>query len=193
MSTHEIKHDALVCLQRTETIKDLQRQLAERDEKIQQMSHHVQIMEDLNLITPYITKYYNEVFRAVRRNYQNQGKTLEHTNWVEMFSAASAESAQFNDFDIDEKPLNTSISEVMRRLGDLSETDWETLQSVRKDRNNNGHPRLDDDKVVSVIQTRWKEHNAYDALHKMTKYITSSGGRRPRNRSVAKTKYRWLH
>jgi hypothetical protein len=156
-------------------IKQVRMLLNESRERIKELEEYIKLTEDLNMITPYITKYYNDIYRAVKRNFQqyNYDKmcSFPHNNWVELFSAASVESTNFDEFDIDTRPIHDQIVSIMHDMGELSSDDWDALQAVRKNRNNQGHPRLDDTKVIIAIEERWHEHHAYEALRKMMVYL----------------------
>lgn len=155
----------------------------------------IQETSDLNLITPYITRYYTEVFREVKKEFSrrhgNRNMTsLPYNTWIDMFSAASSEATRFDDFDTDQKPLNDLIGHVMQRMGAITEENWDSLQTIRRSRNNKGHPRLDDEKVVHAIDQRWGDHHAFHALKKMMNYLRKmkiriAGGRAKRVRGSA--------
>jgi len=164
------------------TVSELYRQLAEKDEIIRELQLQAQLTADLNLIAPYVTRYYVEIYRSVKREFKNNGVYIEHSSWVDLFSAASAELVRFNEFDTDIKPITNGIALAMRRLGNLNEHDWALLQSVRQARNSHGHPRLSDDIVIQTVHERWNDHDAYGALSKMLRYITGPGRRNSQKR-----------
>jgi hypothetical protein len=154
--------------------KILKEKLKVAETRVTELERYIKFGADLNMITPYITKYYTEVFKRVKHSFHHQNDTqtsLAYNNWMELFSAAGIEQTQFELFEIDSKPINTMIHDVMITMGDLSHDDWVTLQTVRKDRNTNGHPRLDDGKTIEAINARWHKHPAYSALCKMMDFL----------------------
>jgi hypothetical protein len=154
---------------------DLQKALLVAEQTVVELKEDMQHQSDLNIITPYITKYYSEIYRQVRREFSAvHGCQIPYNNWVELFAAASVEAEQYDNFSSDSRPINDNISNVMHGCGGLTRDDWDALQSVRTDRNSNGHPRLDSDKVAEAIEMRWKSHPAYDALDHMIQFLNKT-------------------
>jgi hypothetical protein len=152
-------------------------ELVVAQQRIRELENYIKFNADLNLISPYITRYYSEVFRHLKRNFYSKNNdkqsSMPYTNWVDLFSAASSESGRYDDFTIDVKPINLEIASVMQTMGGLTLDDWDSLQAIRQDRNKQGHPQLNDSKVFDCVETRWHKHTAYDALRKMMKYLQS--------------------
>lgn len=170
------------CAQRAIELQQLQEQLHFQTQETEELRSAIQLTSDLNMVTPFITRYYTEVFRQVKslfeEQYEDRRTSFPYNTWVELFSAASRETARFDEFDSDQKPLNDAILTVMGRMGGLREEHWDALQSVRKERNMYGHPELDETKVAEAIELRWRDHPAYSALSGMLGYLSQ----RPRHR-----------
>jgi hypothetical protein len=160
-----------MCGIKNKDIESLQHTLKLMEQQAHELRIYIDYKTDLNIITPYITKYYTEVYRTVSKDFRSKNVQFHHNSWIELFSAASIEMAQYDAFEIESKPLTDIIILSMKNMGGLSELHWETLQEVRRDRNNTGHPHMEDDRVLHFIQERWTDHNAYDALNRMMKYI----------------------
>lgn len=163
------------CLERHEDVVKLKNDLHSAQHESAELKLYIRHVEDLNMISPYITRYYTEIFRQIKREFkQNHTDSLSsfpYTSWIELFSAVSSEVAQFDEFVRDKKPLNDKIIEIMGKLGGLGPQQWDHLQEIRKDRNEKGHPRLDDDKVIMAIKERWSDHPASEALQKMMSFL----------------------
>lgn len=182
------------CLLKDKQLNKLSHTLIQTQHELRDLKLHIQELSDLNLISPYATKFYTLVFKQVKQNFQRQNKdrfvSLPYNSWVELFSAASTEATMFDDFDTDKKPINNMILAAMSQMCDFTLTDWEEIQSIRKDRNSKGHPRLDDSKVVDAIGLRWTEHSAYASLTKMMKFLQKKKQQQQPRQKPAKKMWR---
>jgi len=129
----------------------------------------LQLLEDLNTITPYITRYYSRVHRHVQRHTPSIG--LQYKSWPHLFSAAMAEAVLFDEYEIDSQPISNAITTATLKLGGLTLHDWLFLQSVRQLRNKHGHPQRDDQQLKEIVASRWTMN---DSLAKLSRYLLSS-------------------
>lgn len=128
----------------------------------------LQLVEDLNVITPYITRYYSRVFRHVQRHVPQIGK--QYQNWPHLFSAAMAEAVLFDEYEVDSQPISNAITNATLHLGGLTMHDWLFLQNVRLLRNKHGHPARDDKKLHEIVASRWAGN---DSLSKLARFLTT--------------------
>lgn len=183
------------CQRKTSELEKLHADLTLSQHKFFELKSYIQTRDDLNAITQYITRYYTDIYREVKREFKtsvignNTIPSFTFNSWVELFSAASSECKHFDDFDIDKKPINNAIASAMDRLGGLTLEHWGALQDVRKDRNNNGHPPLNDSNVLRALRDRWSGHSAFDALSKMMNHIKHTRNRAKGRRKMLQRSY----
>ena len=145
-------------------INRLSAQLEQTQHELQRLQAHNQLTHDLNVITPFISQYYNDVFRAVKQ----EKPVLYARNWPELFSTASAEDVLFDEYEIDSKPVTDAVLRAMDTMGGLNEVDWQNLQKVRKCRNALGHPRGTLTMFREIVDRRWQHH---PSLVKLSQYL----------------------
>jgi len=139
--------------------------------RVEELEGKIQRTEDLNLFMPYITQFYQEVFRTLRRDFlDNHGRVglvdWLYRDWVELFNAALLEQDDFDKKVIKSRPLNESIDKCMLRLANISRPEWNALQNIRKERNCASHPRLDATEASKALN-RWNSDPAGLVLKKV--------------------------
>lgn len=111
---------------------------------------------DLNLLTIFITSFYSIVYSELKTKFPDS----KFQNWVSAFCLASEHSRSGDD------SLRDEIIKIMKRFG-LDESDWDSLQEIRKKRNEMCHPRIGINRVLSILNQRWKKHPSFSSLKKM--------------------------
>jgi hypothetical protein len=154
--------------------------------QVKALQAKIQRAEDLNLLTPYITSFYIEVYRLVRNDFisHTQGgfATWGYNSWVDLFNAAVVEMDDFNQGLQQTTPLNDSIEAAMMKLGKISRDEWVQLQEIRYERNTCSHPRMNDKEAGRALDKRWQQDPAGPALHKILRALMQPVSHRKGNK-----------
>jgi hypothetical protein len=118
---------------------------------------------DLNLLTIFITSFYSIVYSKLKERYPSS----KFQNWVSAFCLASELSRNGDD------SLKREILSIMNELG-ISQQEWINLQVIRKLRNELCHPKVGINRVISILNQRWKSHSSYTSLRKMLKIVRAA-------------------
>jgi hypothetical protein len=139
--------------------------------RVAELENQINTQQDLNTLVPAITRYYTEVFIAVKRDFHTKRIPFSQNNWVDLFTDAIHELTHFEEFETTQRPLNDAIVRVMGRRGGLRQSHWQALQDLRALRNKLSHPHTDDHTLLCIVTKRWHNHPATEALGRLIRYL----------------------
>jgi hypothetical protein len=139
--------------------------------RVVELENQINTQQDLNTLVPAITRYYTEIFIAVKRDFHTKRMPFSQNNWVELFSDASHELTRFEEFEINKRPLNDAIVRIMGKRGGLRQSHWQALQDLRSLRNKLSHPTIGDNMLMCIVTKRWHNHPATEALSRLIRYL----------------------
>jgi uncharacterized protein YutE (UPF0331/DUF86 family) len=108
---------------------------------------------DLNLFVIGITQIYSSVFDEFRlRRMKKRLPLLPIQSWIDLFVLSEKRDS-----------VKSEVIDILEKMG-LSEDDLVFLQRIRRVRNQLCHPRVSIEKTRTILNKRWRKHEAFDSL-----------------------------